>query len=85
MSSKQEQQKKHLQGTVVSDKADKTVVVEVNQYVPHEQYLKYIKKGERIHAHDEDNEYTEGDTVLLEETRPISKKKRFRVIKDVSE
>ncbi|PSO46566.1 MAG: 30S ribosomal protein S17 [Parcubacteria group bacterium SW_4_46_8] len=85
MSDKTEQQTKRLKGTVVSDGMDKTVVVQVNQYVPHKQYLKYIKKGKRIHAHDEENAYSEGDTVILEETRPISKKKKFRVVESVAE
>ena len=66
-------------GTVVSDKMDKTVVVEVTRRFQHPVYKKYISRRKRYKAHDEDNQYQSGDTVELVESRPISKNKRWRV------
>ena len=72
--------KRILQGTVVSDKGDKTVVVKVERRVKHPLYAKIIRLSKKYHAHDEGNEYREGDTVRIEETRPISKQKSWRVL-----
>ena len=72
--------KRILIGTVVSDKADKTVVVKVERKVKHPLYGKIIRRSKKYHAHDEANEYTVGDTVRIEETRPISKTKTWRVL-----
>lgn len=72
--------KKKLTGKVVSDKMDKTVVVNVTRYVAHKKYGKYFKIDKHYKAHDEKNEYKVGDTVLIEESRPISKDKNFVVI-----
>ena len=72
--------KRILIGTVVSDKTDKTVVVKVERKVKHPLYGKIIRRSKKYHAHDEDNEYTVGDTVRIEETRPISKTKTWAVI-----
>jgi small subunit ribosomal protein S17 len=72
--------KRVLTGTVVSDKTDKTVVVRVERRVKHPLYGKIIKRSKKYHAHDEGNEYREGETVRIEETRPISKLKTWRVI-----
>ena len=66
-------------GTVVSDKADKTVVVEVERRYQHPLYGKQVKRHKKYHAHDEKNEYQSGDVVRIVETRPISKTKRWRV------
>ncbi len=66
-------------GRVVSDKMDKTVVVKVNRLVLHPVYKKYIRKRTVVKAHDEKNECRVGDKVLLIETRPLSKEKRWRV------
>ena len=71
---------KKLTGTVVSDKMDKTVVVNVNRYVAHKKYGKYFKIDKRYKAHDENNEYKTGDVVIIEESRPLSKDKHFVVI-----
>lgn len=72
--------KRILQGTVVSDKGDKTVVVKVERRVKHPLYAKIIRLSKKYHAHDEGNEFREGETVRIEETRPISKQKTWRVL-----
>ncbi|MBI4495395.1 MAG: 30S ribosomal protein S17 [Deltaproteobacteria bacterium] len=71
--------RKTLEGTVVSDRMDKTVVVQVSRLVKHPLYQKYIQKRARYKAHDEKNECRPGDRVLLRETRPLSREKRWRV------
>ena len=72
--------KRILIGTVVSDKTDKTVTVKVERKVKHPLYGKIIRRSKKYHAHDEANEYKPGDTVRIEETRPISKTKTWRVL-----
>jgi small subunit ribosomal protein S17 len=72
--------KRVLTGIIVSDKTDKTVVVNVERRVKHPLYGKIIKRSKKYHAHDEGNDYREGETVRIEETRPISKLKTWRVI-----
>jgi small subunit ribosomal protein S17 len=72
--------KKKLTGRVVSDKMDKTVVVNVQRFVAHKKYGKYYKIDKHYKAHDENNEYKIGDMVVIEESRPISKDKNFVVI-----
>lgn len=71
---------KVLKGVVVSDKMQKTVVVEVNRFVKHPKYGKYMKQSKKYKAHDEENVYKVGDKVSIEETRPISKDKTFKVV-----
>ncbi len=71
--------KKELIGLIVSDKMDKSVVVQVERFVQHPVYKKYIKRFKKYHAHDERNECNIGDEVKIIETRPLSKLKRFRV------
>ncbi|MGN0445722.1 MAG: 30S ribosomal protein S17 [Acutalibacteraceae bacterium] len=68
-------------GVVSSDKMDKTVVVEVKDRVKHPLYKKIVNRTVKYKAHDENNECHVGDKVLLMETRPISKDKRWRVVK----
>ncbi len=70
-------------GTVVSDKMDKTVVVEVARLVRHPAYDKRVRRKSRVKAHDEANACHVGDTVRVMETRPLSKDKRWRVIEIV--
>ena len=70
-------------GKVVSDKMDKTVVVEVADRVAHPIYKKIIKRTYRLKAHDEQNACGVGDTVKVMETRPLSKDKRWRVVEIV--
>ena len=72
--------KRVMMGTVVSDKTDKTVVVLVERRVKHPLYGKIIKRSKKYHAHDEGNEYREGEIVRIEETRPISKLKTWTVL-----
>ena len=72
--------KRILVGTVVSDKTDKTVTVKVERKVKHPLYGKIIRRSKKYHAHDEGNEYKPGDTVRIEETRPISKTKTWKVL-----
>ena len=70
-----------LKGVVVSDKMDKTVVVSVSRFVKHPLYGKFYQVSKKYKAHDEDNKYKTGDKVEIVETKPISKDKRFKVIK----
>jgi small subunit ribosomal protein S17 len=72
--------KKVLSGVVVSDKMDKTVVVKVSRFVKHPVYGKFLNKSKKYKAHDPENAYKVGDKVDIEETRPISKDKHFKVI-----
>ena len=72
-----------LTGTVVSDKGDKTVVVKVERKVKHPLYGKIIRRSKKYHAHDEDNAIKAGETVRIEETKPISKLKTWRVLDKV--
>ena len=78
-----EGQKKRRTGVVVSNKMDKTVVVVTDRMTRHPLYLKYIKKRVKFKAHDEVNACQIGDTVLVEETRPLSKDKCWRVVEVV--
>lgn len=71
--------KRILIGTVTSDKTDKTVTVLVERKVKHPLYGKIIRRSKKYHAHDEANEYTLGDIVRIEETKPISKTKTWAV------
>ncbi len=68
-------------GTVVSAKMQKTVVVQTERLVQHPKYKKYVRRRTKLYAHDEKAECREGDRVLLMETRPLSKLKRWRVVK----
>ena len=72
--------RKTRQGTVVSNKMQKTVVVRVNRTTRHPQYGKVITRSEKYYAHDEENSAKIGDAVIIMETRPTSKLKRWRVI-----
>src|SRR5687768_15954739 len=72
--------KRVLTGTVVSDKADKTVVVRVERRVKHPLYGKIIKLSKKYHAHDEDNAFRPGEQVRIQECAPISKLKTWTVL-----
>ena len=74
------EQRKRRTGIVVSNKMDKTVAVAVYRTTKHPLYKKYIKKRVRFKAHDEANACQVGDTVILQETRPLSRDKRWRVV-----
>lgn len=71
---------RRLRGTVVSDKMKKTVVVRVDWLKKHPKYLKYYRVSTRFKAHDENGEYRAGDLVVVEETSPRSKDKRWKVV-----
>ena len=77
-------QRKKRTGTVVSDKMDKTVVVEVRRTVIEPTYKKVVQRRKRYKAHDEENKYKIGDKVIIMETRPLSKDKRWRVVSTLS-
>ena len=72
--------KRIMQGVVVSDKMEKTIVVNVERKFPHPLYKKFIKRSKRYHVHDEDNQFKLGDIVKIQECRPLSKSKRWEVI-----
>lgn len=67
-------------GVVVSDKPNKTVIVQVERRIAHPMYGKSVARTKKYYAHDENNEYRIGDTVRITETRPLSKLKRWRVV-----
>jgi len=73
--------KNQLIGKIISDKMQKTVVVEVERIKEHPKYKRRYKVSKKYKAHDEEGEYKIGDRVIIEECRPISKEKRWRVIK----
>ena len=73
--------KRSLQGVVVSDKQSKTVVVRVERRFTHPLFKKTVRRSKKYYAHDESNEFKVGDTVWIEEHRPISKLKRWTVIR----
>ncbi|MBF0093740.1 MAG: 30S ribosomal protein S17 [Alphaproteobacteria bacterium] len=74
-----------MQGVVVSDKMDKTVVVRVERRVMHPIYKKFIQRSKKYAAHDEDNRCKIGDVVRIRECRPISKRKSWEVVVEPSE
>ncbi len=77
--------KRILQGTVVSDKGEKTVIVKVERRLTHPLYKKTIRRSKRYAAHDETNQYKTGDVVRIQECRPISKTKSWQVTEKVAE
>lgn len=81
--SEERNSRKVRQGIVVSDAADKTIVVKVTERKPHPVYGKMMTSTKKFHAHDENNEAGVGDTVQIMETRPLSKTKRWRLLKIV--
>ena len=72
-----------VQGSVISARMNKSITVLVVRQLKHPLYKKYIRRSTRLHAHDETNECKEGDTVLIEECRPLSKTKSWQVIRVV--
>jgi small subunit ribosomal protein S17 len=74
--------KRILQGVVVSDKMDKTIVVQVERRVMHPIYKKFVRRTKKYAAHDEANAHKVGETVRIQECRPISKRKRWAVLSD---
>ncbi len=80
MTSETSSRKQTKTGRVVSNKMDKTAVVAVDYLKPHPLYRKIIRKTKKFHAHDEENTCRVGDTVRIEESRPLSRTKRWRVV-----
>lgn len=81
--SDQENTVRGITGQVVSNKMDKTVTVVVERKEPHPIYKKFVRRSTKIKAHDESNECNEGDLVLIEQCRPLSKNKSWRLVKIV--
>ena len=79
--SQTEKRTRTFQGSVLSAKMDKTITVLVVRQIKHVLYKKYIRRSSKIHAHDEQNECREGDKVIIEECRPLSKNKSWRLVK----
>lgn len=72
--------KRKLKGVIVSAKMQKTAVVKVDRLKFHSKYKKYYKISKKFKAHNEGNKYKEGDKVIIEQTRPLSKEKRWKII-----
>lgn len=72
--------KRTIKGVVISDKMDKTIVVKAERMVKHPVFHKYVRKHVKYKAHDEKNQCKEGDTVLIIESRPLSREKRWRML-----
>lgn len=75
--------RKRKVGVVIGDKPQKTVIVQIMNYVKHPLYKKYIRQFTKVYAHDEKNECKVGEKVVIEETRPLSKLKRWRIVRRV--
>jgi small subunit ribosomal protein S17 len=75
--------RKRKVGVVIGDKPQKTVIVQIMNYVKHPLYKKYIRRFTKVYVHDEKNECKVGEKVMIEETRPLSKLKRWRIIRRV--
>ncbi len=75
--------RKKVIGVVVSNKMDKTIVVKVERFVKHPRFEKYVRRSKKYYAHDEKNEAGVGDTVEIEETRPLSRLKRWKLVRIV--
>lgn len=86
MTNKNENKKvtRTLTGVVVSDKMNKSAVILVSHRVKHPKYGKFVTRSSKIHAHDEKNQCHVGDTVVIQETRPISKTKRWKLLNIIS-
>jgi len=81
MNETQQSNARKLTGRVVSDKMKKTVTVLVERKVKHPLYGKFVRRSKKYHAHDENNDFHPGDLVLIEETRPMSRTKTWKVVK----
>ena len=79
--SEQENTNRTMVGQVVSDAMDKSITVSVERRVKHPVYGKYMRRSTKVHAHDETNECNVGDTVMVEQCRPLSKTKTWRLVK----
>ncbi len=77
--------RKKITGTVISNKMDKTIIVSIENKVKHPLYKKYIKKRSEFFAHDPENKCQIGDRVTIEQSRPLSKKKRWRLLENLGQ
>lgn len=84
-STEQKQSTRTVSGRVTSNKADKSITVAVERLVSHPLYGKYVRRTTKLHAHDENNECHEGDMVLIEQCRPLSKTKTWRLVKVIEQ
>jgi len=80
MENKEIKKKRKFTGLVVSDKMTKTRVIAITRQKKHPKYHKFVQVTTKFKAHDENNEFRKGDVVIIEETRPLSKEKRWRII-----
>ena len=80
MSTENKSKRRTLTGVVVSDKMDKTITVQVTRLVKHRRYHKFVNRRKNFKAHDESNQFKTGDTVTIEESRPLSRTKRWVVV-----
>jgi small subunit ribosomal protein S17 len=78
-----ENTKRTLQGVVTSSACDKSATIMIERRIKHPLYGKIVKKSTKLHVHDENNECNKGDTILIEECRPMSKTKSWRLVKVV--
>ena len=81
MSETETKQARSVSGRVVSNKGNKSITVQIDRQLKHPIYGKYITRRTKLHAHDEQNECNEGDLVLVEECRPLSRTKSWRLVK----
>jgi small subunit ribosomal protein S17 len=81
---KEQKVQRSLQGSVLSARADKSITVLIERQVKHPLYKKIIRRSTKLHAHDEQNECNEGDTVIIEECRPLSKTKSWRLVEIIN-
>jgi len=81
--SEQQPTNRTLQGRVISDRMDKTVTILVERFVKHPIYGKFVRRSTKVHAHDENNECHTGDVVVVEQCRPLSKSKTWRLVQIV--
>ena len=80
MNEEKQSKKRSLQGVVVSDRADKTIVIQINYQKQDPRFKKTVRKKKKIMAHDEENKGKNGNIVRIEESRPLSKRKSFRLV-----
>ena len=81
---KDQKEQRSVQGSVLSARADKSITVLIERQVKHPLYKKIIRRSTKLHAHDEQNECNEGDTVIIEECRPLSKTKSWRLVEIIN-
>ncbi len=81
MSTEEQKAARAVSGRVISNKMDKTITVQIERRIQHPLYGKYISRRTKLHAHDANNDCKEGDLVLIEQCRPLSKTKTWRLVK----